>query len=126
MVGGSTSGPTGAGGAASSSGVLAGILNRTVISASGSELRVAHGPVPWLGNRGVPVADIAQLYCEEHRSEGKNGATFSYRLSAVGRDGRKLALVKGLPERDQALYLEQAFEDALGIQDDPVGGEMAA
>lgn len=44
-------------------------------------------------------------------------------LSAVLRDGRKVPLLKSLPNAAQALYIEQRVEACLGIADARVGGE---
>ena len=103
---------------------LAGFLNRTSIEAASGELTIRHGPIPWRGNRSIPVDDLDQLYSEERVSRGRQGATSTtYRLNAVLKDGRKLKLLSGLPEPDQALYLEQAIEEHLGIQDRKMRGE---
>jgi hypothetical protein len=56
---------------------------------------------------------------------GKHGSTsWTYRVNAMLTDGRKIQLMSGLPESDQALYIEQIIEDHLRIADRPVGGEM--
>ncbi len=42
----------------------------------------------------------------------------------VTRDGRKVKLTSDLESSEEALYLEQAIERALGIKDQPVRGEI--
>jgi hypothetical protein len=102
---------------------LAGFVNKTRVTVTPDELTVRHGPLPWRGNVSLPAAALTQLYCEETVTHGKNGTSRTYTLSAVLRDGRKIALIKALPEAAQALFLEQLIEERLGIRDAPVGGE---
>lgn len=104
--------------------VLCGFVNRTVIDVSGRELRIQSGPLPWRGNSTTLPSQIAQLYREEIAHHGKNGTTYTYQLAAALKDGKKLKLVSGLHEADQALFLEQEIERHLGIRDQPVAGEM--
>lgn len=101
---------------------LAGFLNKTWITVADGEVTVRHGPLPWLGNRKVPPGEIQQLYCEQIK--GKNGHSSSYTLSAVLRDGRKIDLIKSLPNAAQVLYFEQRIEEHLGIEPAPVAGEF--
>jgi hypothetical protein len=95
-------------------------VNSTRIAVEGGILTVRHGPLPWPGNRSLPVADLQQLFCEE--VVGSKGSR-SYRLNAVLKTGKKLRLVTALKEPDQALYLEQLLETRLGIVDVAVAGE---
>jgi hypothetical protein len=104
---------------------LAGLLNKTTVTVSGDTLTVKHRPLPWRGNRRIPVSQILQLYAVMNEHKGKNGVTHTYDLRAVTTGERELALVKGLPESAQALYLEQVLESALAISDAPVAGELA-
>jgi hypothetical protein len=97
-------------------------LNRTLITAADGRLTVRHGPLPWMGNRDVPTAGLEQLYCEQHVSRSRNGTTVTYSVRARGMDGKLVKLVTGLPERDQALFIEQEIERHLHIADRPVAG----
>jgi hypothetical protein len=101
---------------------LAGLLNTTRIELSRDELRIQHGPVPWLGNRTVPARDITQLHGQAVRT-GRAGYTYS--LFALDKAGRKVKLLSGLENKDQVLSLEQALEHRLGLEDRPVEGELA-
>lgn len=103
---------------------IAGFLNRTIIEAGARHLAIQHAPLPWRGNRRLPVGELQQLFCEEHVRRSDHGSTASYSLNAVLHNGRKLALVKGLPAADQALFLEHALEKHLGIANRPVPGEL--
>jgi hypothetical protein len=99
---------------------LAGLLNRTIIEAGATHLVIRHTPVPWPGNRKVRAGELQQLFCEEQVMN----RSVTYRLNAVLGDGRKLTLVKSLPEANQALFLERALERHLGIPDRVVPGEL--
>lgn len=99
-------------------------VNRTFVGVSGGRLTVTHTPLPWPGNRAMPAGEIEQLYCFERVSHGKNGTSVTYEVNAVQRGGTKVKLVGGLQEPEQALFLEQEIERALGIADRRVPGEM--
>jgi len=103
---------------------IAGFLNRTTLRLDERNLSVRHGPLPWKGNHTIPREDIKQLYCEHEVSQGKNGPTHSYYLSAVLVDERKLRL--GSMPADHAKYIEELFEERLGITDMRVSGEAGA
>ena len=103
---------------------LAGFLNRTAVKVSRDALGISHSPLPWPGNRVLPSTEIEQLYCGERMHRHRHSCSYSYQLNAVGRDGSKIKLISGLEEPEAALFLEQAIEARLGIQDRPVRGEL--
>ncbi len=99
---------------------LCGLVNRTRMTVENGVLTIAHGPLPWRGNRAVSIGNLRQLFCEQIvESKGRR----SYRLSALLKTGEKVALLSGLQEPDSALYLEELLEKRLGIADEPVAGE---
>lgn len=112
--------------------VIAGFLNRSVIEVATGELSIRHGPVPWRGNQTIPVDDIDQLYCQldagrRRNASGawtENSSGVTYRVNALLKNGRKETLVSKLFDLDQALFIEQKLEDALGIEDRRVSGEL--
>lgn len=103
---------------------IAGFLNRTVIEVGRTHLAIRHTPVPWRGNLEVLVSELQQIFCEEHVKRVMSDLRMTYSVNAVMGNGRKLTLVKDLPEVDQALFLEQALEKHLGIRNRPVPGEF--
>jgi hypothetical protein len=100
--------------------IVAGFFNRTIIEADATHLTIRHTPMPWPGNHQVRAGDLQQLFCEEQ----VDNRSVTYRLSAVLKDGRKLPLVKTLPEPIQALFLEHTLERHLGIVNQAVAGEL--
>jgi len=103
---------------------LAGFLNTTYIELAGSNLLIDHYPLPWTGNRKLPVVSIDQLYTKEVNKRTKNGQTTTYTVCAVMQDGHKLDLVTGLPDVESGLFIEQKIEEGLHIKDEPIAGEL--
>jgi hypothetical protein len=103
---------------------VAGLLNSTTLIVGDGQLSIAHRPLPWLGARTLAANEIKQLYCVEKIKRTKNGHATTYVVKAQRRGGDEVDLVKNLDEPAQALFIEQKVEDALGIQDVPVRGEL--
>lgn len=104
---------------------VAGFLNKTRITLNTAEMRIRHYPLPWFGSKILPRQEINQLFCEEKMSRNRNnGMSYSYSLSAVMSGGKRLKLISGLDNPEDALFLEQRIESHLGIADKPVAGEM--
>lgn len=101
------------------------LFNRTWIKAENGVVTVLHGPLPWPGNRVLPCADIDQLFCKERVSQGKNGPQVRYEIWAAMRSGATQKMLAGATISDeQALYIEQQIEKALGIADRAMPGEV--
>jgi hypothetical protein len=103
----------------------AGFLNSTKVGASNGRLVVRHGPLPWPGNLDLPATVVKQLFTTEKVTSGKNGPSRTYEVGYVGAGGEKKALLKGLEEPEQALFVEQRLERHLRIADQPVPGEVS-
>jgi hypothetical protein len=100
---------------------LTGLFNRTVIEVDRGVLSIRHGPIPAKGNRDVTLSELRQLFTVE--IVGNKGAR-SYELHAIVTNGPTITIVKDLTDARQALFLERAIEDHVGIVDQPVAGEM--
>jgi hypothetical protein len=105
-------------------GVLTGFFNSTRVGLRGDELFVRHGPLPWAGNRVIDARTVTQLFTKEKVSNGRGGQQRSYELVAIVEGEKRVPLVSGLSEVEQALWLEQAFEERMGIVDVEVAGEV--
>jgi hypothetical protein len=103
---------------------LAGFINRTVIRVDQGMLEIAHGPLPWPGNKSLPAYEIEQVYCQETVHHGKNGTSRTYSVQLILKGNRRETLVKNLTDCDQAIYIEQELERFLNIEDRPVRGEL--
>ena len=103
---------------------LALLVNRTRVSVERGELVITHGPLPWFGYRRVPGVLIDQLYCKAHVIHGKNGPRTDYQLWMVNTQGKHEKLHAHSLSAEQAIYLEQQIEKALGIPDRGIPGEL--
>ncbi len=100
------------------------LINQTRITVERGEVVITHGPLPWFGYRRVPGVMIDQVYAKSHVTHGKNGPRTDYQLWYLNTAGRHEKLHANNLTTEQALYLEQQLEKALGIQDRAVPGEL--
>ncbi len=93
-------------------------VNSTTVSVDASRVLVRHGPLPSLFGRSTDIArsDIAQLY------SAKYGALFA--VEAKLKSGKTARVVAPLVAAEQALFIEQQVERALGLVDVAVAGEL--
>jgi hypothetical protein len=94
---------------------VASLVNRTHVSVDRGMLQIRHTPLPWPGSRKLGAAQIRQLYCKRHVTRNRNGPRFSWQLWAVTDASTHHRLLSRL-QHEQALYLEQELEKALGLQ----------
>lgn len=105
--------------------VLASLLNTTTLLIRDGVLQVRHAPLPWWGQQSLPSDEIAQVFVQQDQSYGRHGRVqFQYSVSAVMKSGLKMPILTGLPDADQAQFVEQRIESYLGITDQPVAGEL--
>ena len=103
---------------------VAGFLNKTIVEVTREGVAISHVPLPWLGNKTIPVSELTQLYREEVVSQGNRSTRVRYQLSAITRENKKIKLLTGIDTADVALFLEQEIEKWLAIRDTKVSGEM--
>ena len=105
---------------------LTGVLNTTTVEASRDGLSIRHGPLPWPGNQDLPRRALTHLYgLENARRPLFAWHGRGWDLNAVDAKGRRRTLLSRLEEQEQVLFLEQALEKRLGIEEAPVQGERA-
>ncbi len=95
-------------------------VNKTVVVAGGGKLSVKHGPLPALGlfpRVELDVSELKQLYAVKHGPH--------YAVKGDLKDGKSTLVVAPLVTEEQALFVEQQLEHALGIVDFEVEGELA-
>jgi len=102
---------------------LAGFLNRTLVDISQDELRVWHGPVPWKGNKLIPVAELDTIF-STIKLGGSQKTQGLFCVSALLKDGRTETLLSGLPSAQEPRYIERTIEEFLGLQHHAVAGEL--
>ncbi len=104
---------------------LVALFNRTRITLSNGVLAVRHGPVPASGNKRLPARSVVQLFVRRVEKRGKNGApTVTYAVDAVTDGNRSVPLLVGVDDLAAARFLELTIEEALGLPDTGVLGEV--
>jgi predicted Zn finger-like uncharacterized protein len=103
---------------------MAQLFNHTDIRINTQFLTVQHYPLPWMGNRSIPVAMIQQLFCAEKYSNTRNGTSVTFTVFVILQGGERIELLSGLDQAAHARFIEQQVEATLGIQNRPVAGEM--
>jgi hypothetical protein len=95
-------------------------VNSTLVSADSDAVTVTHGPMPSLfgRNRSLEKSNIDQLYA------AKYGAL--YAVFAKLKGGHDVSLVAPLVTADQAVFIEQQLERALGLVDAAIAGELGS
>ncbi|MEM7179954.1 MAG: hypothetical protein AAF518_03505 [Spirochaetota bacterium] len=104
---------------------ITGFFNKTIIKANRQTLSIRHTPLPWPGKRDIDSQDLSQLYSKAAISRNRNSTSVSYQVHAIAKNNTHISLVKNLESSEQALYIEQAIENHLGIEDRAVKGEIA-
>lgn len=103
---------------------LAGFLNRTIVSVNPTEVTVRHVPLPWKEETVLQTRDLEHFLTQEEANTRLNGASYTYQLSVLMKDGRKVKLLSNLPSPDVAFYIEERIESRLKIGDRPVQGKI--
>lgn len=96
---------------------LAGLLNKTTLRIAKGVLSVRHGPLPWRGNRRLPVDRIRQLYVRKRVHEGQESKSVTYDVHVEDDQLARVKLLTGLHSLEQAEFIEWVVEDHLGIED---------
>lgn len=104
--------------------LLTRLFNHTRITVTADRVQVSHGPLPWPGACSIPTSRIDQLFCKEIRRTTNHGLSLRYEVWAEMTDGTQSRLVHIGLSAEQALFMEQQIEKALGIQDREMPGEL--
>lgn len=98
-------------------------VNRTALTLRDGSLQISHHPIPWRGARTLSTAGLSQFYVVQRVHRNKNTTSTSYDLMVLDAQDTATHLLRGLSTLEQARYLEQWLEQALGIRNRPVEGE---
>ena len=103
-------------------------INHTQIDISQSQVSIQNKPLitPFsLFNKQYRNEDIEQVYCHQYKAYPKIGKpVFAYSVTAITKDKSTHDLVRGIQDRNLALYIEQEIEEQLGISNRYVQGEI--
>jgi hypothetical protein len=103
---------------------LAGFFNRTWLEINPQELCIWHGPLPWPGEKRIPISQLKQLYSKSVIKKSSESSSTIFELHCITRDGHTQKLLSNLDSVETALFLEQQIERWLRIDDQPVPGEI--
>jgi len=96
------------------------LLNRASLYTDSGVVTLSHGPLPGRASREFDAAEVAQLFSVERPTlEGQ-----VYDLRLITKNNERQTLVKNLESVEQVLFLEQALESFLKIDDQAVEGEI--
>jgi hypothetical protein len=96
---------------------LAGLLNRTVVKVTSECVLVRQGPMPWWGNRRLPLDELERLFCDQDNALAEHGRRYVCRVNAMTKEASKVELVADL-DSAQALFIKQEIEHWLNGDDD--------
>jgi hypothetical protein len=102
---------------------LAGLLNRTVITVTSERLTVWHGPVPWWGNRKLPLDELERLSCHKDTAPESQGGTYVYGVKVLTKGAGEVDFITDL-DSAQALFVKQEVERWLRSHRRGVGREV--
>lgn len=98
-------------------GVIAYLINRTIVRVDAARVSVGHGPLPWFGAKDIPRADISRVWSEKIGRASDEDAMFepsiTYGVKLLLKGGQTLNLVTGLRAPEQALFIEQQTRKSL-------------
>jgi hypothetical protein len=102
------------------------LVNRSWVRIRNGVVAVCHGPLPWWGTRCMPCCEVDQCFSRSRVVETKNGSIEYFELWVASTNGTASKLLAtGSLTLDQVLYMEQQIEQALGIEDRPMPGEIS-
>jgi hypothetical protein len=88
--------------------LLARLVNRTVVRVTATEMSIRHGPMPWPGNRSVPIQHVKRFCCGKGISRDYAGDVWkAYTLSAILEDGQEMELLHKIGSPGAARILAQ-------------------
>ncbi len=96
-------------------------LNTTEISVDHRQLEVAHGPIPWFGNKILPSNTLQQLFVvQEGHEKAGNKTTLLYSVKANRKNDKPITIVSSIRSQEVALDIERQIEQYLKIPDEAV------
>ena len=91
---------------------LCGFVNRTDLHVRHNLIEIRTTPLPWLGNKTVPLDAINSVNVRERA--GQNGC--SYNVMYISHDNREKKLLTGFEFKEQAEYIKMLVDNVLTIK----------
>lgn len=98
----------------------------TVLEVTSQWVTVTLGPIPAPGAVRLETSEISQLFAQLTVTESSSGTQRNYELMVQLKNKLIRPLTSHLNGARYARYIEQEVERSLGIEDEPVEGELAA
>jgi hypothetical protein len=95
--------------------VIASLFNKTDICITSSYIESKTAPIPWIGNKKIPVQEITGIIVRERSG---NRGSITYSVMYVDRNRREKKFISWLSAKDQADYISNNITDILGIKDE--------
>ncbi len=89
------------------------LLNKTDVVITPGTVRVATGPLPWVGNKELSRGDLSEVLVRT-RSTGRGGITYKVMYADQGRKERPL--LGGIQQADQAEFYAATIRQRLGLR----------
>lgn len=104
---------------------LAKVLNATKIIVTKNQIRVVHGPVPFVRSVMIEKENVTQLYVTRQNVFHHYYKIFStYQVNVILKNKQEITLVGKLDTLDNGRFIEQKIEHFFSIKDVPVDGEI--
>jgi len=97
--------------------LIAQIFNRTDIVIDQDYLDIHKYPIPWMGNKSIPVSSIKQLFVKKSRMVKNGKVLYTHSLYAALPDRRKVKLLSREDDKEILHFLEKEIESVLKIED---------
>jgi hypothetical protein len=94
--------------------LVATLFNRTEVRVGNGRFRVWHGPVPWWGNRTLPLGEVRGLAVRTSAPKKARSGGTRHTLEVRDSRGRKTPLFTGLESLREAEGLKEVIEARLG------------
>lgn len=91
--------------------VLCLLFNTSYIEATHSEIRVAHRPFFWIGQKTVKASEVDRFWMKEAEQETEDGKKTVYSLNYIDRNNRDHTLMKSLREPLEGLFLKEVLDN---------------
>lgn len=98
---------------------ITGFVNRTKIRIDSSRLMVRHYPLPWLGNRTIPLRNIEYFFYTDTSSPADDGFSPNYAVMVAVHGGRHIKLIRSLVRENHANFIVQKLTQHLRNTDTP-------
>jgi hypothetical protein len=97
--------------------LIAQIFNRTDVVIDQEYLDIHNYPIPWTGNRSIPVEDIGQLFVKDSKNIQNGKVNYTHSLYALLPGGKKQQLISREGDKEIINFLEKEIEIVLNIED---------